>query len=291
MLEDEYRLFEFEKENPGSGDLSLWLRKFPQAWAEMAGIGKAKHRPPVYVELKPQATPIAVCQYPLPREAREGIRPHIARFLWLGILHRCQSVWNTPLLPVRKPGTSEYRPVQDLREVNKQVIDIHPTVPNPYDLLSSLPPLQGWYTVLDLKDAFFCLQLAPKSQELFAFEWRDPDRGVAGQLTWTQLPQGFKNSPILFDEALNQDLALYREANPQVTLLQYVDDLLLAAEMKEDCLKGTERLLVELGTLGYWASAKKAQICKRQVSYLGYVLREEVAVRHDERDCSPYPFA
>lgn len=77
MLEDEYRLFEFEKENPGLGDLSLWLRKFPQAWAETAGIGKAKHRLPIYVKLKPQATPVAVGQYPMPREAREGIQPHI----------------------------------------------------------------------------------------------------------------------------------------------------------------------------------------------------------------------
>lgn len=107
----------------------------------------------------------------------------------------CQSPWNTPLLPVRKPGTNDYRPVQDLREVNKRVLDIHPTVPNPYNLLSSLPSERTWYTVLDLKDAFFCLRLHPKSQLLFAFEWRDPEGGQTGQLTWTRLPQGFKNSP------------------------------------------------------------------------------------------------
>ena len=39
--------------------------------------------------------------------------------------------------------------------------DIHPTVPNPYNLLSALPPERNWYTVLDLKDAFFCLRLHP----------------------------------------------------------------------------------------------------------------------------------
>lgn len=75
-----------------------------------------------------------------------------------------------------------------------------------------------WYTVLDLKDAFFCLPLAPQSQEDFTFEWKDPEDGTTGQLTWTRLPQGFKTSTI-FDEALNQDLRLYREASPQVTLL------------------------------------------------------------------------
>ncbi|XP_045330872.1 uncharacterized protein LOC123596349 [Leopardus geoffroyi] len=63
-----------------------------------------------------------------------------------------------------------------------------------------------WYTVLDLKDAFFSLPLAPQSQLLFAFEWHDPEEGYSGQLTWTRLPQGFKNSPTIFDEALHEDL-------------------------------------------------------------------------------------
>ena len=62
---------------------------------------------------------------------------------------------DTPLLPVKKPEGTDYRPVQDLREVNKWVSDIHSTVPNPYTLLSSLLPEYTWYTVLDLKDAFF----------------------------------------------------------------------------------------------------------------------------------------
>ena len=56
---------------------------------------------------------------------------------------------------MKKPESTDYRPVQDLQEVNMQVSDIHPTVPNPYTLLSSLLPEYTWYTVLDLKDAFF----------------------------------------------------------------------------------------------------------------------------------------
>jgi hypothetical protein len=59
---------------------------------------------------------------------------------------------------------------------------------NPYTLLSSLPPDRKWYSVLDLKDAFFSLPLAPKSQKYFAFEWYDPEKDINGQLTWTRLP-------------------------------------------------------------------------------------------------------
>ena len=141
--------------------------------------------------------------------------------------------------------------MQDLREVNRRVLDIHPTVPNPYNLLSSLPPDHHWYTVLDLKDALFRLPLASKSQDLFAFEWSDPEEGINSQLTWTRLPQGFKNSPTIFDEALHEDLGEFRQHHPQLTLLQYVDDILIAAKDQQTCLMGTQELLRTLGKLGY----------------------------------------
>ena len=89
--------------------------------------------------------------------------------------------------------------------------------------------------VLDLKDAFFCLRLSPQSQPLFTFEWRDPELGISGQLTWTRLPQGFKNSPTLFDENLHHDLADFQTRHPLLILLQYVDDILLAASTEEGC--------------------------------------------------------
>lgn len=77
--------------------MNRWLCKFPEAWAETAGMGKAKYRPPVHVELKAQASPIVVQQYPMSKEAQDGIRPHIQHFPKLGILRKCHSTWNTPL--------------------------------------------------------------------------------------------------------------------------------------------------------------------------------------------------
>lgn len=248
-LEDEYRLHQ----DPVSPDQEVcsWLQRYPEVWAETGGLGLAKHRPAILVELKPGADPVQIGQYQMPLEAKERITPHIRGLLDQGVLHVCHSPWNTPLLPVRKPNSRDYRPVQDLREVNKRTMDIHSTVPNPYTLLSSLNREKQWYTVLDLKDAFFSLPLAPKSQEIFAFEWTDSERGINGQLTWTRLPQGFKNLPTLFDEALHEDLGEYRRQHSEITLLQYVDDLLIAAESPEACVWGTESLLETLGKLGY----------------------------------------
>jgi hypothetical protein len=97
--------------------------------------------------------------------------------------------------------------------------------------------------------------------------------GTPGQLTWTRLPQGFKNSPTLFNEALNQDQDSYRWSHSSVTLLEYVDDLPLAAAFEAGCRQATGDLLQELRKLGYWASAKKAQICRQTVTNLGYKLK------------------
>ena len=78
--------------------------------------------------------------------------------------------------------------VQDLQIINEAVV-LHPTVPNPYVILGEIPPSAKWFTVLDLKDAFFCIPLAKESQYLFAFEWEAPGEKHQ-QMTWTVLPQG-----------------------------------------------------------------------------------------------------
>ncbi|KAK1327363.1 LOW QUALITY PROTEIN: hypothetical protein QTO34_014995 [Cnephaeus nilssonii] len=267
-LEDEYQLH--QKASPVEDSMDEWLQKFPTAWAETGGVGLAAHRALVLGDLKPGEGPSQIVLHA--SGSPEGNSAKHSETEGIGVLVPCQSAWNTPLLLVKEPHMNDYQPVQDLREVNKRVMDIHPMVPNPYTLLSSLAPSHVWYTVLDLKDAFFSLPLAPHSQPLFAFEWHDLEEGYSGQLTWTRLPQGFKNSPTIFDEALHEDLGEYRRTHPNLTLLQYVDDILIAADTAEDCKQGTRDLLASLGALGYRASAKKAQICRERVSYLGYIL-------------------
>ena len=116
----------------------------------------------------------------------------------------------------------------------------------------------------------FSAYLWRASQEIFAFEWTEGEGQPVVQLTWTRLPQGFKNSPTLFNEALSEDLYEYRTRHPEVILLQYVDDLMLAGTTEQACSRATGDLLQTLGTLGYHVSAKKAQISLQEVICLGY---------------------
>lgn len=61
--------------------------------------------------------------------------------------------------------------IQDLRTINVGTIPPHPLVVNPYNILVQAPGDAKCFTVLDLKDAFFCIPVHKDSQYLSAFEW------------------------------------------------------------------------------------------------------------------------
>ena len=147
-------------------------------------------------------------------------------------------------------------------------------------VLNLLPAQASWFTCLNLKDSFFCLWLSPTSQLLFAFEWEDPHTGRKTQLAWTRLPQGFKNSPTLFGEALAADLAAFPRETLNCTLLQYMDNLLLASPTQGDCWRGTKALLALLSPIGTRCHGKRLRSADRRSSTWG--LSSQKGIRHSD---------
>jgi hypothetical protein len=80
---------------------------------------------------------------------------------------------------------------------------------------------------------------------------KNPNIGEKRQLAWTRLPQGFKNSLAIFGTVLASDLKAISADQHSCTLLQYIDDLLLAGLTWEDCMEGTHLLLSLLWEAGY----------------------------------------
>ena len=72
------------------------------------------------------------------------------------------------------PHSDESRLARGLRAINDIVQDIHPTVPNPCALWAMVPGDSKWFSVLDWKDAFFCIPTDEQAQLLSAFERQDP---------------------------------------------------------------------------------------------------------------------
>ena len=144
--------------------------------------------------------------------------------------------------------------------------------------MGEILPSANWFTALDLKDAFFCIPLAKESQYLFAFEWE-----VLGekhqQMIWTVLPQGFRDSPHFFGQALSWDL-LDMDLGPKGKILQYVDDLLICSPDEENAQKHAIQVLKFLAERGYKVSHAKAQTVETKVTYLG------VQITHGSRRLS-----
>ncbi|NXD18424.1 PO113 protein, partial [Nothocercus nigrocapillus] len=115
-----------------------------------------------------------------------------------------------------------------------------------------------------------CIPLEESNQKIFAFEWENSNTGRKTQLCWTMLPQGFKNSLTLFGNILAKELEKCQGKNSSVTLLQYVDDILLGIKTESECKLATVDLLNFLGLAGYRVSLKKAQLVQETVIYLGF---------------------
>ena len=73
-----------------------------------------------------------------------------------------------------KKSNCKWRLVQDLQIINEAVVPLQPVVPDPYTPLSEIPERAKYFSVIDLKDAFYSLCFVEKSQFLFAIE--DPSQ-------------------------------------------------------------------------------------------------------------------
>lgn len=82
------------------------------------------------------------------------------------------------------------------------------------------------------------------------------------------VPQGFTESPNLFEPALERMLQSF-EPPEGTKLLQYVDDLVIAGRMQEQAKKGTIELLNFLEKKkGLKVSKSKLQFVEPKVKYL-----------------------
>ena len=91
---------------PIERDQKLWEDKMnPQVWDQ--GIpGRAHQAEPVIIVLREPTWFPNWKQYPLKREAQEGLQPLINKFLACGLLVPTSSPYNTPILSVKeKDGT------------------------------------------------------------------------------------------------------------------------------------------------------------------------------------------
>ncbi len=86
------------------------------------------------------------------------------------------------------------------------------------------------------------------------------------------MPQGFQNSPTIYHQAVRRDLCDPECPVKQSTMIQNVDDILIASTDHEVHQTELASLLDYLHKKGHKCSFHKAQIAKKQVTFLGQTI-------------------
>ncbi|KAL0150426.1 hypothetical protein M9458_054243 [Cirrhinus mrigala] len=268
--------------NAGPSDIHPALAEVPsRVWAKHKyDVGLIKGCEPLVMTPKSDYRPCQH-QYPLKKEAIEGIRPVFESLLREGAIVPCSdSPVRTPIFPVKKirdkGQPTEWRFVQDLQAVNAATRQRAPSVPNPYTILSQIPSDAKFFSVVDLANAFFSVPVAKDSQYWFAFEF--DGKGYCFQ----RMAQGFAESPTKYNEALKRSLEPLK-LSEGTALLHYVDDLCVASRDEATCVADTVTLLKHLAEEGHKVSLSKLQFAKQQVIFLRHVITPNSKSLSDKR--------
>ena len=98
-------------------------------------------------------------------------------------------------------------------------------------------------------------------------------------MTWTVLPQGFRDSPHLFGQAFSWDL-LDLDLGPDGKILQYLDDLLICSRDEKNAKQHAIQVLNFLAEREYKVFYAEAQMVETKITYLG------VQITHGSRRMS-----
>ncbi|KAN0030092.1 hypothetical protein ACTFIV_011315 [Dictyostelium citrinum] len=170
-------------------------------------------------------------------------------------------VFYSNIFTVPKPGTNLLRPVLDLKRLNTFIANQSFKMEG----IKNIPSMvkQGYYMVkLDINKAYLHVLVDPQYRDLFRFVWN----GV--HYRWKTMPFGLSTAPRIFTMLLRPVLRMLRELN--VSVIAYLDDLLIVGSTKEECLSNLNKTMELLLELGFKLNLEKSVLEPTQsITFLG----------------------
>ncbi|KAM9945017.1 hypothetical protein ACTFIT_003267 [Dictyostelium discoideum] len=170
-------------------------------------------------------------------------------------------VFYSNVFTVPKPGTNLHRPVLDLKRLNTYINNQSFKMEG----IKNLPSMvkQGYYMVkLDIKKAYLHVLVDPQYRDLFRFVWK------GSHYRWKTMPFGLSTAPRIFTMLLRPVLRMLRDIN--VSVIAYLDDLLIVGSTKEECLSNLKKTMDLLVKLGFKLNLEKSVLEPTQsITFLG----------------------
>ncbi len=245
------------------------LRQFISAWKVIPGISRwllnviergytlqFRRRPPRFNGVVQSLTS--------PRNA-QALRQEIGCLLEKGAVervppHELESGFYSRyfVVPKRDGGL---RPILDLRPINRALCERQFRMVTLKQILAQIRP-GDWFASVDLKDAYFHIQIAPHHRRFLRFAFEN----TAYQ--YSVLPFGLALAPRTFSKCVDAALSPLRAGGMRI--LNYLDVWLILAQSRDTLLSHIDSLLIHLESLGLCVNRRKSILAPSQsILYLG----------------------
>lgn len=207
------------------------------------------------------STPIKQRHHFVSPAIQQVLNREVDAMLERGVIEESKSAWSSPALVVRK-SNGKMRFCLDCRAVNKvSKKDAYP-MPIIDGIFASLSETV-YITSLDLKDAFWQIEMDPDSREKTAFTI--PGRPL---YQFVRMPFGLCNAPQtmcrLMDKVIPTELREW--------VFVYIDDLLVVSKTFEAHIARLKTIAKCLREANLTINVQKSKFCVKEIRYLGHIV-------------------
>ena len=153
-----------------------------------------------------------------------------------------------------------------MRRLNNDVLLDEYKIPNITELVRSLRN-QAVFSKIDLVDGYFQVNLKQEDRKKTAF--LDSNNRL---LQFTRMPQGFKNSPAIFQRGMHQILS----GLVNICCFVYIDGILIFGKNDEEHDMNFKKVQERLSVYGLEINVKKSIFYQNYIDFLGYNISKNV---------------
>lgn len=207
-----------------------------------------------------ETQPIRARPYRVSVSEQKKIQDLVDEMLQADIIRPSKSPWASPVVLVKKKGTTDLRFCVDYRKLNKvTVIDPYP-IPNMDTVLETLSG-NHWFSKLDVKAMYWQVLMDDDSRQKTAFVVH------CGQYEFNVMPFGLVSAPMTAMRVMNEITH-----GLESTCFVFYDDILVFTPTFEQHLEALERLFERLNDANIKLNAKKCELLLNSVTYLGHII-------------------
>ena len=197
-------------------------------------------------------------QYPIPQADQDKLRSLVHQLLEADIIEPSNSPFNSPLFPIHKTN-GELRITLDLKGINKNTQYMDFPMRRVEESLAALRHA-SIFSVLDLNSGFFQIKLPQSDMKFYSFTlpW--------GKYRFKRLVQGGKNSPQIFQKAMNEVFSGYLS----VFVECFQDDLVVYSTNIKEHIRHLEMVFKRLDQYGLKAKPNKCSFLVEEFTFLGH---------------------